>query len=497
MPRTLSFSLCFLPGPTLRTVKGDPVQQRCHSRQRFGNRDLPRAPRPVFHSSQLATDRNWRTVRAGWAASARTPSRAIETANRLLPGKPRALLNQRQETLWESSPRLSRLFPAPQSLTFRARRTRLSPRISILRARLARTRTNKGGRAHPGADHGQGALVLQAQVRDVRRGFPGLLAGEPRRSRGQDAGHSPIRSMKLCQFYLPKRGRRVGAVDGAAVADITSARAGVTSVLGLIQACGTAERIEARVQPLLKAARTRIPWSDLDRAPSPRHPHLLAPLDAPEVWGAGITYRRSMQYYEAHTETGGRTRGIYDHVYESERPELFFKATGARTVGPNDAVAIRRDSMLTATEPELALVVGALGRIVGYTVGNDLSAWDIERANPLFLPQSKIFAGCFAMGPVLATPREVGDPHALDLVCRISRDGVLVFEGRVNTGEMKRRCPDLVVWLVRDNPVPPGTVLSTGTGILVPDEHALREGDVVEIQIAKIGTLRNVVKRLR
>ncbi len=231
--------------------------------------------------------------------------------------------------------------------------------------------------------------------------------------------------MKLCQFYLPKRGRRIGAVDGAAVADITSARAGVTSVLGLIQACGTAERIEARVQPLLKAARTRIPWSELDRAPSPRHPHLLAPLDAPEVWGAGITYRR------------------------------------------------------------------------GYTVGNDLSAWDIERANPLFLPQSKIFAGCFAMGPVLATPREVGDPHALDLVCRISRDGVLVFEGRVNTGEMKRRCPDLVAWLVRDNPVPPGTVLSTGTGILVPDERALREGDVVEIQIAKIGTLRNVVKRLR
>lgn len=303
--------------------------------------------------------------------------------------------------------------------------------------------------------------------------------------------------MKLCQFYLPKRGRRVGAVDGAAVADITSARAGVTSVLGLIQACGTAERIEARVQPLLKAARTRIPWSDLDRAPSPRHPHLLAPLDAPEVWGAGITYRRSMQYYEAHTETGGRTRGIYDHVYESERPELFFKATGARTVGPNDAVAIRRDSMLTATEPELALVVGARGRIVGYTVGNDLSAWDIERANPLFLPQSKIFAGCFAMGPVLATPREVGDPHALDLACRISRNRALVFEGRVNTGEMKRRCPDLVAWLVRDNPVPPGTVLSTGTGILVPDEHALREGDVIEIQIAKIGTLRNTVKRQR
>ena len=300
--------------------------------------------------------------------------------------------------------------------------------------------------------------------------------------------------MKLCQFHLPGRGMRVGVVEDDRVADVTGKEA--PSVRALIEACGTAERLERRAAQLARRARTRVAWRELDRAPSPRRAHLLAPLDPAEVWGAGITYRRSREYYEAHTGEGGRTKGIYDHVYEAERPELFFKATAARTAGPNAPLGLRRDSTLTAVEPELAVVLGPRGRIVGYTAGNDLSAWDIERENPLFLPQSKIFQGCFAMGPVLATPREVGDPHALELTCRIHRGGLLLFEGRVNTREMRRRCEELVDWLGRSNPVPAGTVLSTGTGILVPDAHALREGDVVEIELERIGTLRNTVRRL-
>jgi len=300
--------------------------------------------------------------------------------------------------------------------------------------------------------------------------------------------------MKLCQFHAPGRGTRVGVVEGESVVDITGTA--TPSVLALIQACGTADRLERRVRDLARRARVRVAWRTLDRAPSARRAHLCAPLEPPEVWGAGITYRRSREYYEAHTASGGRTRGIYDYVYEAERPELFFKATAARIAGPGAAIGLRRDSTLTAVEPELAVVIGARNRIVGYTVGNDLSAWDIERENPLFLPQSKIFQGCFALGPVLVTPREIGDPHTLDLACRIHRGGRLRFEGRVNTREMKRRCDELVEWLVRCNPVPPGTVLSTGTGILVPDEHALREGDVVEIEVERIGTLRNTVKRL-
>jgi 2-dehydro-3-deoxy-D-arabinonate dehydratase len=152
---------------------------------------------------------------------------------------------------------------------------------------------------------------------------------------------------------------------------------------------------------------------------------------------------------------------------------------------------------LTAVEAELAVVVGRAGAIVGYTIGNDLSAWDIERANPLFLPQSKVFDGCFACGPVLVTAGEIPDPQALDLACTIQRGGRALFQGRVNTREMKRQCAELVAWLCRDNTCPPGTVLSTGTGILVPDEHALADGDVVEITLERVGTLRNPVRRLK
>src|SRR6266850_2270435 len=303
--------------------------------------------------------------------------------------------------------------------------------------------------------------------------------------------------MKLCQFFVPGKGKRVGVVKGDSVLDVTAPRAGVGSVLELIAATGTAASLERRVRALAKSARTRLPWASLDRAPSPRQPHLLAPLDPPEVWGAGITYRRSREYYEAHnTHETGRTKGIYDFVYESERPELFFKATASRTVGPNAPIGVRSDSVLTAVEPELAVVIGADGAIVGYTAGNDLSAWDIERENPLFLPQSKMFDGCFALGPVLVTAGEITGPVALDLTCTIIRGGQTLYQGNVNTREMKRPPDELVDWLRRGNTCPAGTVLSTGTGILVPDEHALIEGDLVEITLERVGTLRNPVRRL-
>ncbi len=299
--------------------------------------------------------------------------------------------------------------------------------------------------------------------------------------------------MKLCQFFVPQAGKRVGVVEDEGVVDITSRTARVTSVLDLIVQGRSGAGVERLARRLMKGKQPRVTLAELNVPPTPRRAHLLAPLDPPEVWGAGITYRRSADYYTAHQ---GRAKGIYDHVYESERPELFFKATASRVVGPNGRICVRRDSNLTAVEAELALVVGGGGAIVGYACGNDLSAWDIERANPLYLPQSKIFSGCFALGPVLVTSGEIRDPHALDVRCAIMRGGTRLWEGKVNTGEMKRRCPELVDWLMRDNPIPAGTVLSTGTGILVPDEHTLRDGDLVEIEIAGIGVLRNQVKKL-
>ena len=300
--------------------------------------------------------------------------------------------------------------------------------------------------------------------------------------------------MKLCQLWTPKDGTRVGVVEGDRVIDITARAAGVASTLDLVVQGKNAAGVDRLAKKLARGRRPTYALAEVDVEPAPRRPHLVAPIDAPEIWGAGITYRRSADYYTQHQ---GRARGIYDHVYESKRPELFFKATMSRAVGPNGTICVRRDSALTAVEPELALVVGAGGDIVAYTAGNDLSAWDIERANPLFLPQSKMFRGCFAFGPVLVTATEIPDPHVLDLRCTIHRRGAVLWSGEVNTREIRRRCPQLVVWLCRDNPIPVGTVLSTGTGILVPDQHALRDGDLVEIELERVGTLRNRVQKLR
>ena len=300
--------------------------------------------------------------------------------------------------------------------------------------------------------------------------------------------------MKLCQFWTPKDGRRVGVVTGDGVVDITARSAGLSSTLDLVTKGKNAAGMDRIARGLARGKRPRYALAELDVAPSPRRAHLVAPIDAPEIWGAGITYRRSADYYTKHQ---GRAKGIYDHVYESKRPELFFKATMSRAVGPNGTIAVRRDSSLTAPEPELALVTGRGGTIVGYTAGNDLSAWDIERANPLFLPQSKMYAGCFAFGPVLVTATEIPDPHTLDLRCTIQRRGAVLWTGEVNTREIRRRGPQLVAWLCRDNPLPVGTVLSTGTGILVPDEHSLRDGDLVEIALEGVGMLRNTVKKHR
>ena len=146
-------------------------------------------------------------------------------------------------------------------------------------------------------------------------------------------------------------------------------------------------------------------------------------MTPPEVWGAGVTYRRSADFREEGT-------GFYDRVYTAERPELFFKASSWRCVGPGEPIGRRRDSDFTAAEPEIAIVLTRAGAILGYTLANDVSAWDIERDNPLYLPQSKVYNGCFAFGPVIVTPDEIPDPYALVLRCRVTRGGQRGVRGR-------------------------------------------------------------------
>ncbi|HSB82561.1 MAG TPA: fumarylacetoacetate hydrolase family protein [Candidatus Methylomirabilis sp.] len=303
--------------------------------------------------------------------------------------------------------------------------------------------------------------------------------------------------MKLVQFFLPGKGKRVGLIRGDRVLDITAPEEGVLSVLDLVVQGKSAPGLLKRTEWLARRLhRKAVDWPALQRAPSRRAPHLLIPIDPPEVWGAGITYKRSAEFRAEDSHAAGGWRGMYDFVYDSPRPELFFKATASRCVGPNAPVMIRSDSHLTAAEAELAIILGARGAVVGFTACNDVSAWDLERENPLFLPQSKIYLGCCGLGPCLVTPDEIGDPYRLQIRCSLIREGKTVFSEAVNTAQFHRTLEDLVSWLMKDNPIPAGTALSTGTGIMLPNELALRDGDQVDIEIQGIGRLSNPVRCL-
>jgi 2-dehydro-3-deoxy-D-arabinonate dehydratase len=220
---------------------------------------------------------------------------------------------------------------------------------------------------------------------------------------------------------------------------------------------------------------------------------LRIPLDPSEVWGAGVTYKKSAEFRDEDTTT---SKGIYDMVYSAPRPELFFKGRAAHCVGPNEAATIRADSSFTAPEPELALVLSHDGRILGFTLCDDVSAWDIERENPLYLPQSKIFYGCVVLGPTIVTPDELGDPSALTLRCAIHRGGKVVFDESVGLDRIKRPFEELIDYLRLNNPIQDGAVLSTGTGIIVPAELALKEGDEIVMTCEPIGTLRHGMRKL-
>lgn len=298
--------------------------------------------------------------------------------------------------------------------------------------------------------------------------------------------------MKLIQFWRPNIGYRVGLVRGDNVVDITMPDVGLKSTNDFIEnaAAGNLSLAEFVEQQLNRQPRVMYAWSELDTPRDLYSPHLALPVLPPEVWAAGVTYQRSAEFRDQET---GET--IYDRAHSAPRPEIFFKGTASRCVGPNQPIGIRRDSTFTAPEPELALVLGHHGEIVAYTGANDVSAWDIERDNPLYLPQSKIFRGACALGPSIVTPDEVPDPYALEIRCQIIRGGRTIFDERSSTARLKRRFEELIDYLLRDNPVAGGSVLCTGTGIIVPRECALEDADVVEIEIPPIGVLRNPVKR--
>ncbi len=294
--------------------------------------------------------------------------------------------------------------------------------------------------------------------------------------------------MKLLA-YLDADGRRqAGRIAGRKVETFTA----VGDLLDLIrQADSTGQSLAS-----VAAAAGAVPGPDLAQlleAGPDDLPRLTVPLQIPEAWGAGVTYRKSAQFRD---EDMTAPTGIYDQVYLAERPELFYKGDHRHAVGPGEAVTVRSDSNFTAPEPELALVLGSSGQVLGYTLCNDNSAWDIERANPLYLPQSKVFYGCISIGPVVVTADEIPDPRSGQLSARIVRDGQAIFAGAVDLDLIRREFSDLTAHLTRNNPLHAGAVLTTGTGIIVEEDAAVADGDVVEISHPVIGTLSNPVVKL-
>jgi 2-dehydro-3-deoxy-D-arabinonate dehydratase len=219
---------------------------------------------------------------------------------------------------------------------------------------------------------------------------------------------------------------------------------------------------------------------------------ILAPLDDQEVWGAGVTYERSKV---ARQEESEGAASFYDLVYTASRPELFFKATPSRVVGPGEPIRVRQDSRWSVPEPELALVLGPTLKLVGFTIGNDVSARDIEGENPLYLPQAKLYQGSCALGPGITLVSAMPPLKSIGIRLAIERGGETIYRGETSIGRMARGLEDLIDWLGRENCFPDGVILLTGTGIVPPDDFSLEAGDRVDIAIDGLGVLTNPVVR--
>jgi 2-dehydro-3-deoxy-D-arabinonate dehydratase len=285
-----------------------------------------------------------------------------------------------------------------------------------------------------------------------------------------------MRAMKLCRFKDKQGQICIGLVaDDSTLLDLTPA--GITELFPLLES-------ENPVAELNQLAKQNLPRVALAEA------KLLAPVERQEVWAAGVTYLRSKT---ARMEESDFSATAYDKVYAAERPEIFFKSLPEKVVGTGEPVGIRRDAKWNVPEPELALVMNSKGKIVGHTIGNDMSSRDIEGENLLYLPQAKTYHRSCALGPwiTLGTPEVAAREWKIKI--EIRRNGQSVFAGETSAGQIKRSFGQLAEFLFRSQIFPHGAVLLTGTGVVPPDTFTLREKDEVGIEITGIGLLKNPV----
>ena len=285
-------------------------------------------------------------------------------------------------------------------------------------------------------------------------------------------------TMKLCRFKTGSNCHhaRIGlTTDDATVLDLSAA--GVKSLTALLEG----DNLIAVLQALVTLPMPRLPLADVT---------LLAPVEQQEVWAAGVTYLRSKK---ARMDESEFSASAYDRVYEADRPELFFKSLPEKVVAPGGDVGIRKDAKWNVPEPELVLVCNSRGKVVGYTIGNDMSSRDIEGENLLYLPQAKTYLKSCAVGPFITVGASEAEARAWTISIEIHRRGAAVFSGETSVGQIKRTFDSLAEFLFRSQSFPHGTLLLTGTGVVPPDNFTLAAGDSVRIRISGIGTLENPV----
>ena len=283
--------------------------------------------------------------------------------------------------------------------------------------------------------------------------------------------------MRLVKFMLPGESGRMGRLDGEEIIPLASTVGQYETLTDILEADDPLSVIELLTDP--GAERISLQTSVL-----------LPPVDRQEVWAAGVTYIRSRK---ARMEESTSAAACYDKVYEAPRPELFFKAMPYRVVGPDQPVRVRLDSVWTVPEPELALVLNSRMRLVGFTIGNDMSSRDIEGENPLYLPQAKIYNQSCALGPCITLAEVMPERDEIGIHLAVLRKHAIAFEGRTTAAQMHRTFADLIDYLGRDNTFRYGAILLTGTGIVPDDEFRLKSGDIINITIDGIGTLVNPV----
>jgi 2-dehydro-3-deoxy-D-arabinonate dehydratase len=282
--------------------------------------------------------------------------------------------------------------------------------------------------------------------------------------------------IKLCRYQMGASEARVGWItESDRLLDLSEA--GVPSITSLLEAVDLPERLQRLAKEKLASRALK----DV---------RLLSPVERQEVWAAGVTYLRSKK---ARMEESDFSATAYDRVYEAARPEIFFKSMPGKVSGPGDPVGIRKDATWNVPEPELVLAINASGKVVGYSIGNDMSSRDIEGENLLYLPQAKVYDRSCALGPCIVLDVTESQAREWSIQLRIERDGNAVFEGETSVNQIKRSFDELAGYLCRSQTFPDGAMLLTGTGVVPGEDFTLHAGDRVRIEISGIGVLENPV----